>query len=147
MNDKDFYGEGTGFPPQVNPATGRFVTAQGAQSVRQALYLILMTRRGERWIEPDFGSNMMSYAFVDTAPTLLGIMKNDLTRTIMEQEPRVSAVEVEITPTVKTGVLRIEIRYTLAETNQVDNIVFPFYLNAVAEELGEEEELGEVYDE
>lgn len=130
MDERDFYGQGMKFPPQVNPATGRFVTVSGAAGIRESLYLILMTRRSERWLEPDFGSSMMGYTFADTSPTMLGIMRSDLTRTILEQEPRVSAVEVDISHTASSGVLRIDISYTLASSNTVDNIVFPFYLNA-----------------
>jgi phage baseplate assembly protein W len=145
MDNRDFYGQGMKFPPQVNPATGRFVVSSGAQSIREALYLILMTRRTERWLEPDFGSGLMAYTFADTSPTMLGIMRSDLTRTILEQEPRVSAVEVDIQHTDNTGVLRVDITYTLAGTSTVDNIVFPFYLNAAPPDEGEEVPM-EVYD-
>ncbi len=145
MDDQDFYGQGMKFPPTINPASGRFVVASGTQSIRDALYLILMTRRTERWLEPSFGSNMMSYTFIDTSPTMLGIMKNDLTRTILEQEPRVSAVDITISPTGNTGVLRIDIKYALANSSTVDNLVFPFYLNATSVEEDEETPM-EVFD-
>lgn len=147
MDDRDFYGQGMKFPPQVNPATGRFIMAAGAQSIRESLYLILMTRRGERWLEPDFGSNMMGYTFIDTSPTMLGVMKSDLTRTILQQEPRVSAADVAISHTANSGVLRIDITYTLAETNEVDNMVFPFYLNAAPPDEEEPAPLEEVAEE
>ena len=66
MNDRAFLGAGMKFPPQIDPGTGRFAVSAREQSVRESVYLILMTSRGERWLEPNFGSQMASYAFMDT---------------------------------------------------------------------------------
>ncbi len=48
MEDKAFLGTGVRFPPQVHPATGRFVTVSGDNSIKESVYLILMT-------QPDLG--------------------------------------------------------------------------------------------
>jgi len=108
--------------------------SSGEQSVKESIYLILMTHRGERWLEPMFGARLLDYAFMDTSPTMLGIMKNDLVSVLLEQEPRISDVDVTIDPTVRDGCLLVHIGYTIAQTNARDNLVFPFYLNAQAEE-------------
>ena len=42
---KEFLGKGMKFPPQINPATGRFVTVDGAQAIKESIYLILMTAK------------------------------------------------------------------------------------------------------
>ena len=60
MSSKSFLGTGMKFPPQIDPGTGRFSLSSGAQSVRESVYLILMTQRGERWLEPEFGSRILS---------------------------------------------------------------------------------------
>lgn len=130
MENQKFLGTGIKFPPQVNSGTGRFVLSSGAQSAKESVYLILMTHRGERWLEPEFGGRLMSYTFMDTSITMLSMMANDLRALILEQEPRVSSVDVEVTPTVRDGCLLVDIRYTLAADNTRDNLVFPFYLNA-----------------
>ena len=138
MEEKTFLGTGMKFPPQVNLGTGRFAMSSGEASVKEAVYLILMTNRGERWLEPDFGSMLMSYTFMDTSITMISIMANDLRSIIVEQEPRVSDVKVDIDPDVKDGCLLVNIEYTVIESNVRDNLVFPFYLNAAAEEVGNE---------
>ena len=134
MNDRAFLGAGMKFPPQIDPGTGRFAVSAGEQSVRESVYLILMTSRGERWLEPNFGSQMASYAFMDTSPTMLRMMSDDLRDLLLTQEPRISDVDVEIDPETKNGCLLVNIRYTVAATNSQDNLVFPFYLNAAREE-------------
>ena len=134
MNDRAFLGAGMKFPPQIDPGTGRFAVSAREQSVRESVYLILMTSRGERWLEPNFGSQMASYAFMDTSPTMLRMLSDDLRDLLLTQEPRISDVDVEIDPETKNGCLLVSIRYTVAATNSRDNLVFPFYLNAAREE-------------
>ena len=134
MNDRAFLGAGMKFPPQIDPGTGRFAVSTREQSVRESVYLILMTSRGERWLEPNFGSQMASYAFMDTSPTMLRMLSDDLRDLLLTQEPRISDVDVEIDPETKNGCLLVSIQYTVAATNSRDNLVFPFYLNAAREE-------------
>lgn len=134
MNERAFLGAGMKFPPQIDPGTGRFAVSAREQSVRESVYLILMTNRGERWLEPGFGSQMASYAFMDTSPTMLRMLSDDLRDLLLTQEPRISDVDVEVDPKAKNGCLLVSIRYTVAATNSRDNLVFPFYLNAAREE-------------
>ena len=132
--DKAFLGVGMSFPRRIDPGTGRFALSEAERSVKESVYLILMTNRGERWLEPGFGSRMMSYTFMDTSPTVLKMLSDELREMLLRQEPRIGDVDVTITPELQTGSLLINIGYTVAATSSRDNLVFPFYLNAVAEE-------------
>jgi phage baseplate assembly protein W len=125
----NFLGRGMKFPPEINPATGRFVTASGAESVKQSIYLILMTQKTERFLRPEFGSNLMNYTFIDTGLTMLNIISREITKDIVSNEPRVDDVSVEIDSESKRGCLIINIQYRVRENNTVDNLVFPFYLD------------------
>ena len=127
---KEFLGTGMAFPPRIDPATGRFVTSSGSQSVKESIYLILMTQVTERFTRPYFGTETASYVFMDINLTELTIMKRNLTESILRQEPRVSNVDIETDIKSQQGYILINIDYVLAETNQRDNLVFPFYLNA-----------------
>ena len=129
MSSKSFLGTGMKFPPQIDPGTGRFSLSSGAQSVRESVYLILMTQRGERWLEPEFGSRILSYTFLDISPTTITLLTNELRALLLEQEPRISDVQVELDPETREGCLIFNLSYTITETNTRDNLVFPFYLN------------------
>lgn len=137
--EQEFLGSGMKFPPQVNPATGRFMVASGTEGIRESVYLILMTQKAERFVRPDFGSGLMSFTFMDTNPTMLNIMASSIRTDILSQEPRVSEVEVEVGAEDKKGCLIVDIRYTVRATNTRDNLVFPFYLDASADEEVETE--------
>lgn len=134
MDNRAFLGAGMSFPPRIDPGTGRFAVSAGARSVKESVYLILMTNRGERWLEPGFGSRMMRYTFMDTSPTVLKMLSDDLRELLLRQEPRIGDVEVSIRPENRDGTLLVNIGYTVAASNSRENLVFPFYLNAVAEE-------------
>lgn len=129
MADNKFLGTGMKFPPQIDPATGRFMTVSGNQVVKEALYLILMTQTTERLVRPDFGSEIMSYTFMDTGTTMLSIFRRNITETILSQEPRIADVDVELEYRESQGAIIISINYLVAATNTRDNLVFPFYLD------------------
>jgi phage baseplate assembly protein W len=135
--DSSFLGSGMKFPPQANKATGRFAVSSGVQSVKESVYLILMTAAGERRLLPRFGSSLSRYAFMDMTITNLSMMRNDIVDTIMSQEPRISDVEVAADTKSRDDCVIISIAYRVADTNAVDNIVFPFYLKAASEEGAE----------
>ncbi len=134
-----FLGTGVAFPPQIDPATGRFKMCSGSQSVKESIYLILMTQVTERLTRPNFGTETASYVFMDVSLTELTIMRRDLTNSILRQEPRVSSVDITTDMQAQQGYILISIDYTLAANNQRDNLVFPFYLNAEPEPSDEEE--------
>ena len=136
MSGKEFLGTGMKFPPQIDPGTGRFALASGDQSVRESVYLILMTGRTERWLVPDFGSTLSAYTFMDMSPTMLQMMTDEIQTTLTQQEPRIEDVTVEVEPEVKDGCMLVDISYRVKATNASGNLVFPFYLNAAREELG-----------
>ena len=138
MAQKEYLGEGMKFPPQINKATGRFMTVSEEQSVRQSIYLILMTQRGERPLRENFGSNLMDYTFMDMSLTRINMMIRSLKDQILNQEPRIE--DLKITPSEDSGNGRIifDIEYTVAASNTRDNLVFPFYLNQETE-IREEE--------
>ncbi len=140
MADKEFLGKGMKFPPQVNSATGRFVTVSEEESVKESIYLILMTQQTERPLRPEFGSNIMSYTFMDQNLTQLTMVSRTIRDQIARQEPRINDVQIRMDSGNQNGVIYFNIAYTITSTNTRDNLVFPFYLNQTTEaEEGEPE--------
>ena len=137
--EQSFLGTGVAFPPEIDPATGRFKLSSGSQSVKESIYLILMTQVTERLTRPDFGTRTASYVFMNVNLTELTIMKRELTESILRQEPRVRDVAVDADMQAQQGYILINIDYTLIQNNQRGNLVFPFYLNAEPEPVEDEE--------
>ena len=62
-DSRAFLGRGFAFPPKVDPVTGKFRMTEGEEDIRQAIYIILMTRLKERAMLPDFGCNLQDSIF------------------------------------------------------------------------------------
>lgn len=137
--EQSFLGTGVTYPPQIDPATGKFRMSDGPKSVKESIYLILMTQMGERLTRPKFGTNTAGYVFMDVNQTRLTIMRRELTESILRQEPRVSNVDIHTDMEAQQGYIMINIDYILAQNNRRDNLVFPFYLNAEPKPDDEEE--------
>lgn len=129
MENNTYLGRGMKFPPQINPVTGRFVMSEKEQSVKESIYLILMTRKGERLMRPEFGSRTFDYVFSETSLTMLHVMARELERDITRGEPRVQDVEIEMDCDSRPECLLIHIRYKVSGSNTPENMVFPFYMD------------------
>ncbi len=142
MAENDFLGKGMKFPPQINQATGRIMTVDAEDVVKQSLYLILMTQLSERPMRPDFGSELMGYTFMDVNAASIGWITRTIREQIAIQEPRVTDVEIAVDASGTSGMIVFDIRYRITETNTEGNLVFPFYTNSsqTEEEAQEEKE-------
>lgn len=128
MSNRPYLGVGMKFPPQVNPATGRIVTADEEMSVKESVYLILMTAKTERLVRPNFGSNINEYTFMDIGATRTNILRREIMSLILEQEPRISEVNVEVEDQTVMGRVIININYMIAGSHTMESLVFPYYL-------------------
>lgn len=128
MADHAYLGSGLKFPLQVNKATGRIMMADAEQSVKESVYMILMTQKGERFTRRNFGSRLLSYTFMDTSITRIHMMAREIEQTILSQEPRIFDVDVTVKPELDKGCLIVNIDYTIAANHTKDSLVFPFYL-------------------
>ncbi|HEX3047502.1 MAG TPA: GPW/gp25 family protein, partial [Bacillota bacterium] len=61
MMEADFLGKGWRFPIALE--AGRFATAEGAESIRESIMIILGTSKGERVMRPTFGCNIKELVF------------------------------------------------------------------------------------
>lgn len=125
-----FLGQGWRFPVQVDPVTGRIMMSQGEEDIAEAIRIIIMTYRGERLMRPTFGSGLNDFVFGLTDPTTLGVLEADLKNAIMSWEPRVTRVEVQVqADSSNAEQLWINIKYEVRSTNNLFNLVYPFYIN------------------
>lgn len=125
-----FLGRGFKFPIQVDEITGKMKTSSYEEDIKEAIYLILMTKKGERIMNPEFGCGVHDYAFGTMDYTSLSMMERAVREALALWEPRIIDVEVNLTvDDEKEGCVIISIDYTVRSTNNPYNLVFPFYMN------------------
>lgn len=129
MGARDFLGNGFSFPPAIDAATGRFKMVSEEEDIRQAIYIILMTRKGEYAMQPAFGSNLHHYVFELPDETFINLVCDDIVNTLARWEPRVIDVLVNVdTQDHISGKIVFHISYVVRATNNPNNLVFPYYL-------------------
>ena len=128
--EKEFLGRGLHFPVGIDPVTGRIRTSSYEESIKESIYLILMTRKGERVMQPEFGCGIQDYVFESMDYGTLSKMSTSVTNALIMWEPRIDEVEVNVVPSAaETGMVEIRISYVVRSTNNPYNLVYPFYLN------------------
>jgi phage baseplate assembly protein W len=128
---KAFLGVGVGFPFRFNGAKG-IATAQYEESVRQAIWIILGTSKGERVMRPDFGCGIYDLVFEVNSATTSGKVAQAVREALLVQEPRIDVRNVQVEAQGGGATLLIEIEYEVRATNNVFNLVYPFYLERSA---------------
>ncbi len=123
---KAFLGVGWAFP--AGAASGEVAMASYEEDVRQAVGIILGTSPGERVMRPDFGAGLRDLVFSPINTTTMALVQHRVQQALVEWEPRIDNVTVQVTAEPQFGRLRIEIHYRLRATNTFYNLVYPFYL-------------------
>ncbi len=126
---KAFLGRGWKFPVAATLDHGKIAMSEYEQDIREALWIILSTAKGERVMRPDFGCGAHDLVFASMNRATLGLLETSVREALTLWERRVDLLKVEIsTEDAANGRLMISIDYRVRETNNDFNLVYPFYL-------------------
>ena len=124
----DILGAGLAFPFGVD-RRGGVALARHGDDVEQAIAIILRTAPGERPMRPEFGCGVHDYVFDVINATTLGHMEDEIRRALERWEPRIDVLDIGFDLGRNgDGALLISIEYRLRATNDVRNLVHPFYV-------------------
>lgn len=127
---KAFLGTGWKFPVQVDEATGRIRMSSYEENIEESVRIIIGTQKGERIMEPEFGSRLREYSFSSVDYTLLNSIKNEVEGALVRWEPRITDVHASVSEErIDEGILEINISYVIRATNNLFNMVYPFYIS------------------
>lgn len=129
-NVKDFLGVGWSFPIELDQTTGRIKTSSYEEDIKEAIRIIIKTRKGERVMEPTFGCGIQNYLFDVLDYTTMIQMEHEIEEALTLWEPRITNVQVHIESDQKeVGKMNIQIDYIVRNTNNPFNLVYPYYIN------------------
>ena len=124
---KAFLGVGWAFPPAAS-GTGDVDLAAYEEDVRQAVWIILATARGERVMRPDFGAGLRALSFEPIGAGTAALVRHHAEEALVRWEPRIDTITVDVTAAPPRGRLMVDVRYRVRATNTFYNVVYPFYL-------------------
>lgn len=129
---KPFLGIGVGFPLALD-ARHAIVRAEYEESVRQSIWIILGTAKGERVMRPEFGCGIHDLVFENMSAGTVGRINRAVHEALLRLEPRITVTNVDVRAGGGEGnVLLISIDYEVRATNNAFNLVYPFYLQQSA---------------
>lgn len=130
MGEEGFWGRGFGFPVKADSATGQITESAGEEDIRQAISIILSTRKGERVMRPEFGCDIYNFMFGTMDYTSIHLMEEAVLEALIRWEPRIRNIQVQGLPAQdEKGVVEFHIRYTVRTTNNMYNLVYPFFIS------------------
>ena len=125
---KEFLGRGWKFPVTTG-AEGHITMSQYEQDIKEALWIILSTAKGERVMRPEFGCGIHDFVFASINTSTLALIESSVREALTIWEPRIELIKVEVsTERIDEGKLFITIEYRMRTTNNQFNLVYPFYL-------------------
>jgi len=128
MNDfGDFVGRGWAFPVGVD-GRGSIALLGGPAELEASIRVILATAPGERVMRPEFGCEIWELMFAPIDPNTLGLMGLAVRAALERWEPRIDLADVlPMASSEDAARVDLVVSYRVKATNDLRNLVFPFY--------------------
>ena len=122
-------GSGWSFPVTFSAGNCQLKLTAYEENINNSIKTILLTRMGERSLEPQFGSGLQQLFFRTPDANLKGEIINAVKSSLLHNEPRITVENVAVTFTdVANGLTELVVTYVYNQTNTRHNYVFPFSL-------------------
>ena len=124
----DFVGRGFAWPLGVDHTGSIAMTAPGGD-LEDSIRMVLLTAPGERLMRPQFGCRIWDLMFEPVNANLLGLISQAVRDALAQWEPRIEVQEVTpVQDAESSGLVQIRIVYRIRSTNDLRNLVYPFYV-------------------
>lgn len=107
----------------INPNTGDFALKKDVAAVKQSVMNILLTGRGERPFQPEFGGNLRAYLFENFDNVTAAAMRNAIVNSLRNYEPRVRVNNVTIGDMSYRNALNVTIEFTILSPEEATSVV------------------------
>ena len=98
---------------QANPLNNDLVVLKNANAIARSIRNIISTSPGEKFFDPDFGSNVTKLLFENIDEISAISIRDEIENSINNYEPRVSLISVEITPDYDNNAFDAKLTYRI----------------------------------
>ncbi|MDL1973327.1 MAG: GPW/gp25 family protein [Deltaproteobacteria bacterium] len=125
---KDFLGAGWKYPVRTD-VDRKIAMSEHEEDIKEAIWIILGTAKGERVMRPAFGCGIHDFVFAPINTATVNLVENAVQEALTLWEPRIELTKVEVSAEqADEGKLIVSIDYRVRTTNNRFNLVYPFYL-------------------
>ena len=101
-----------------HPVTNDVVVSKDASAIKQAIVNLLLTNKGERPFNPDFGSDIREYLFEPLDYGTSTGLKTKIAGVIDKFEPRIGIVRLDVYPNDNENGFDIELVYQIRGSDE-----------------------------
>jgi hypothetical protein len=126
---RKFLGTGFSFPVRVSPS-GNLTWSSGEESVREAIWILLGTAKGERQMLSSFGCGIQDLVFAPNNQTTWANVQHLVKDALTTWEPRIDVLDVQAGASGDQATkMVIRVDYRIRATNSYGNMVYPFFIH------------------
>ena len=100
-----------------HPVTNDVVVSRDASAIKQAIINALLTNKGERLMNPRYGSDIRSFLFEPLDYGTGFQIKANMRDTLERFEPRISVIDIKCTPNFDDNGFDVELQYNIRGTD------------------------------
>ena len=101
-----------------HPVTDDVVVSRDASAIKQAIVSLLLTNKGERLMNPKYGSDIRSYLFEPLDYGTAAQIKANIRSTIDRFEPRISISDIKCIPNFNDNGFDVEMTYIIRGSDE-----------------------------
>jgi len=101
-----------------HPVTNDVVVSKDASAIKQAIVSLLLTNKGERLMNPKYGSDIRSYLFEPLDYGTAAQIKANIRSTIDRFEPRISISDLKCLPNFNDNGFDVEMTYIIRGSDE-----------------------------
>ena len=117
------------FPVELDSMTGKVKMSRAGDDIQESIRVILLTRKGERVMNPEFGCGIHDFVFSRLETTRLNMLEKEIQAALTRWEPRIQNLEVSVAPdSQEADKYMILIHYAVIATGQTFSLMYPFYV-------------------
>jgi phage baseplate assembly protein W len=79
-----------------NPGTGDFATVKNEEAIKQSVRNIVLTSKGEKLFQPQFGSQLRGLLFENFNPFNSQAIVDEITIALLNFEPRIKVISIDL---------------------------------------------------
>ena len=100
-----------------HPVTNDVVVSKDASAIKQAIVNVLLTNKGERLMNPRYGSDIRRFLFEPLDYGTGFQIKSNIRDTLERFEPRISVIDIKCTPNFDDNGFDVVLQYNVRGTD------------------------------
>ena len=98
---------------KFNPLSGDLITLKNENAIARAVRNIVLTTPGEKFFDPDFGSNVGEILFENVDDITAVSIEDEIKSSLKNYEPRVELINVTVDPNFDENQFDVRITYRI----------------------------------